>query len=513
MRRPPADEQNAARWLWKLLGIYTLCNTFAILHGCGYAVIAVLPALDPGYMRFLAGLALALSATSYAIVVPMLLAVVSPIRRALAGDESARELARRRALNLPVNLALISLSVWLLCGALMPITTAILRPAEDLMPAVRGALLAGVVGLTSSTFIFYMAELIARAHIVPVLLADGRVSQVSGVRPVTITLKVVILLLTTGVLPVAMLSLQSVLGAVDPAATLYLAASAIGFGGLQASAIRRSVSAPIEALAAQMARVKNADLEARTPVVSADQLGQLGEGFNDMVDGLSRAALVKDTFGRYLSPEIVDEILAGRVVLGGEVRVATVLMSDLRGFTPLSERMRPEDVVSLLNRYLDLMVDVVLQHGGTIDKFIGDAILAVWGVPLTRPDDAPQAVRAAVAMLERLDALNLERAAAGEAPLLVGIGLHTGPVVAGNIGSARRMEYTVIGDTVNTASRIEQVTKSVGARLLLSAETVAAAGDIVAVRALDPVSVKGKEKPLLLYEVTGPSRQAIAGQR
>jgi adenylate cyclase len=148
----------------------------------------------------------------------------------------------------------------------------------------------------------------------------------------------------------------------------------------------------------------------------------------------------------------------------------------------------------------------VVEEGGTVDKFIGDAVMASFGVPVAQSDAALRAVRAGLGMLERLAAWNVERARAGEPPIEIGIGVHSGDVVAGNIGSTKKMEYTVIGDTVNTSSRIEQLNKRLGTRLLVSAQTHTQVADAVEARALEPVMVAGKSRPVLVYEVTGLRR-------
>src|SRR5262249_17993837 len=153
-------------------------------------------------------------------------------------------------------------------------------------------------------------------------------------------------------------------------------------------------------------------------------------------------------FQRYFAPELAEEIAAleGEIRLGGIRRQAVVLFADIRGFTALSEALSPDEIASLLNEYFTEMVEIVFEHGGALDKFMGDAMMAIWGAPLTRPDDPDRAARAAVAMQRELLRLNEQWSARGRRPLAVGIGLHAGEVFAGNIGSDRRLEYTVIGD-------------------------------------------------------------------
>jgi adenylate cyclase len=190
-------------------------------------------------------------------------------------------------------------------------------------------------------------------------------------------------------------------------------------------------------------------------------------------------------------------------------QVCTVLFSDIRGFTSMSERMEPEAVVSFLNDYLQRMVDIVFDEGGIVDKFIGDAVMAVFGAPFPKPDDAVRAVRAGHRMLEELDRFNEDQAKIGGVNIRIGIGIHTGPVIAGNIGSDKKMEYTVIGDTVNIASRVESLCKEHSTEFIITQACYDATRRRIAVRPIGPVSVKGKENTLMIYEAL---RRTVAGQ-
>ncbi len=223
----------------------------------------------------------------------------------------------------------------------------------------------------------------------------------------------------------------------------------------------------------------------------------------DIVDERRRARRVRETFGRYLSDEVASALLdqpdAWR--LGGEKRSVTILMSDLRGFSNVSERLLPEVVVDILNTYLGTMADVIAAFNGTIDEFIGDAILVVFGAPLQRPDDAERAVACALAMQREMAVVNEAMAARGWPALEMGIGINTGEVVVGNIGSAKRAKYGVVGSHVNLTSRIESYT--VGGQVLISEGTRAAAGDGLALGRRMEVSTKGFAEPIALYEVEG----------
>ena len=218
-----------------------------------------------------------------------------------------------------------------------------------------------------------------------------------------------------------------------------------------------------------------------------------------------QTALLKTTFGRYVSPQILDHILdhPEKVRLGGERRDLTILFSDIRGFTSISEASEPEEVVEMLNEYLTRMVDILLKHGGTLDKFIGDAVMGFWNAPAADPDHARHAVACAVEMIEETARLRERWEGEGKASLRIGIGINTGEAVAGNIGSERVFGYTVIGDAVNLASRLESKNKDYVTEIIISESTLERMGDGFETVYLDDVKVKGKEKAVKIYEVKG----------
>ena len=212
---------------------------------------------------------------------------------------------------------------------------------------------------------------------------------------------------------------------------------------------------------------------------------------------------VKKLFSRYLSSQIVNELLKNPELLklGGKRTRATLLFSDIRGFTSMSASMPPEEVVSILNTYFDVMTRIVLKYDGMLDKYMGDGLMAAFGIPLPRKDDAERAVRAALEMQEALKSLNTHLKAKLPRPLQIGIGINTGEVIAGNIGSELHTEYTVIGDPVNVSSRLESLTKTLGATIVISAETCREVEDQFFMRDLGTHTLRGKSAPIRLYQV------------
>lgn len=215
---------------------------------------------------------------------------------------------------------------------------------------------------------------------------------------------------------------------------------------------------------------------------------------------------IKGMFSRYVSPKVVEELVKdpnAELKLGGNKQMVTVLFSDIRGFTTLSEELPPEAVVEKLNEYFQTWTDIIFKYDGTVDKFIGDAVMAIFGAPVAHPDDAKRALRAAWDMKAALEKLNERWKEQGRRTLTIGVGLNTGEAIVGNMGSHQAMGYTVIGDTVNLASRLESKTKDLGVFLLISETTYAAVKDLVEVEAFSDVTVKGKSKTLSVFAVRG----------
>jgi adenylate cyclase len=225
-------------------------------------------------------------------------------------------------------------------------------------------------------------------------------------------------------------------------------------------------------------------------------------GSLQILEDISSEKRIKSTMAKYMDPAITDQLLSsGDDLLGGKSQEATILFSDIRGFTTLTEELGAQGTVALLNEYFTIMVECISRQGGMLDKFIGDAIMAIFGTPLPHDDDPDRAIRAAIGMLTDLRGYNEQRATFGRKPIDMGVGLNTGHIVSGNIGSPKRMDYTVIGDGVNLASRLEGACKEYGARILVSEDTLTRARGTYRTREMDRVIVKGKTQPVAIYEV------------
>jgi len=264
-----------------------------------------------------------------------------------------------------------------------------------------------------------------------------------------------------------------------------------------------SLTWPIQQLALAARKIAEGDFQVHLHAKGHDEVAELSSTFNDMAKGLEERDRVKATFNKFHNKEIAEKLLSGEVKLGGERKRAVIFFSDVRGFTGMSESMEPEQVVELLNEYMTRMVAVIRAHGGIVDKYVGDAIMALWGVPLGGDNDTVRAVSACLAMRQELAVLNELRVARGHVPLKIGMGLNIGPVIAGNIGSDEKMEYTVIGDSVNLASRIESMTKEYGTDLLISRAVYDEVKDQFSFQACESAMVKGKSAAIEVFKVRG----------
>ncbi len=282
-------------------------------------------------------------------------------------------------------------------------------------------------------------------------------------------------------------------------ATMDVSASVVGAATIYYW-ISRALTRPIDRLDAGMRRVAEDDLAARLPVTSDDEIGRATSGFNQMVAGLEEREYLRDTFGKYVSESVAAAILgthhsSGRAL--DSTGVATLMFTDIEGFTGLSEQLSPTDLASILNTYLSTVVPAIERHGGVVNKFIGDGLFASFNMPLPLADHGAAAIRAAI---------DIERALAGTGfaggvRVRTRIGINTGPVIGLSIGTDKRLDYTLLGDAVNVASRVEQLNKRFGSLILATESTMRAAGDGFPSERLGETGVRGHEGDVVVYRI------------
>jgi len=262
-------------------------------------------------------------------------------------------------------------------------------------------------------------------------------------------------------------------------------------------------SRPIRKLQESAKALGTGDFDQRVQIKRNDEIGDLGSAFNEMAEGLSEREKIRETFGKYVTPEIRDEILSGSIPFDGERRMATLLFCDLRDFTPYVEGHSPEEVINGLRSYFTAMQKAISLNNGLVLQYVGDEIETVFAVPIWYEDHAQKAIMAALDMRTSLEELNRTRTAEGLTPFRHGIGIHTGEVLAGNTGSEDRLSYTLIGNTVNLTSRIEGLTKEFKCDILASEETVKRLTGSFNLKKEPPQMVKGYSKPITIYQVIG----------
>jgi adenylate cyclase len=277
----------------------------------------------------------------------------------------------------------------------------------------------------------------------------------------------------------------------------------VGLSILVAGLLSARVTRPLDELARTVTRIGKGDFEATPAVNSRDEFGIVARAIEDMTRGLRERETVKSAFARYVSQQVLDSVLDSGALplLQGARRRITVLFCDIRGFSTMTEQMRPEEVVQLLNEYFECMVEIVFRHKGTLDKFLGDGLMVIFGAPQEDPYQEENAISAAVEMQRQLNVLSQKWQLEGRDPIRVGIGIHSGTAIVGNIGSTRRMEYTAIGDTVNVAARLESATKELGTDILVSEYTYSAIRGSFSVCKLGPIHVKGRDEAVQVYAV------------
>ena len=445
-----------------------------------------------------------------------------PLLKFFAPDASGQpfspalqEKARRRSLNLPFIIALMNVAVYLFVPGCMVLSFYFLQetPAKTCLFIYFRAFM---IGLITASLSFFLVEDYSRKILVPRLFPEGRLAATPRTLKIPIARRIRALYGAGTLNPMILLVGTLIFTALEARGTpvpiehfvrdiliftLILCSIFVILAFRLNSLVQNSIKTPIEEMLSIVEKVKNGDFTQRMKVLSNDEIGMLGDAGNAMVAGLEEREKIRDTFGKYVTPQIRDEILSGRIPLHGERQIATLLFSDLRNFTSYVEANDPEEVIKSMREYFTAMQGAIRNYHGLVLQYVGDEIEAVFGVPLKTGDHADRAVRAALDMRKNLEELNKKRALIGKPPFKHGVGIHTGPVLAGNTGSDDRLSYALIGDTVNLASRIEGLTKALQWDILISRETISHLSSSFGLKEESPQNVKGFSKPITVYKV------------
>jgi adenylate cyclase len=415
------------------------------------------------------------------------------VERWLATDRPATEAERRLILRQPMEGVVTSAPFWLLAAVLF----AALNVGESATGGLAIGATAILGGATTCSLLYLFHERVFRPITARALEAGPPQHPVAPGVAGRLTMAWT---LGTGVPAlgvVAVTTVELVGGKLDEdvalGAALFLAALALTVGLAATRFAARSVADPVSAIRGALARVEGGDYEARVDVDDGSEVGLLQAGFNRMAAGLAERERIREAFGTYVDPEIAEHILREGTSLEGEEVEVTVMFLDIRDFTGLAERSSAREVVSTLNRLFEVLVPIIHAHGGHVDKFVGDGLLAVFGAPRRQQDHADQGLAAAIEIVERVEAEFGDQ-------LRIGVGLNSGSVVAGNIGGAGRLNFSVIGDVVNVAARVEAATRQTGDTILVAAPTRRALQrQAVQLEERPEVPLKGKREAVQLY--------------
>ena len=366
-------------------------------------------------------------------------------------------------------------------------------------------------GMTAWTLSYLAIEILNRTILLPKVFPEGHISRNGfSFRP-SFKHLMLFCFIVSSVFPVAILlssyiSVQINNGLEIHGGVIFVSILLMLISFIITHGLSRLILNPLKNLTEASKRIQNGDYKSRVGIVTSDELGALADSFNDMADSLAEKEFMRDTFGKIVDPEVRDYLMSGSgkeslgAALGGETREVTVLFCDIRSFTAMSEKMEASEVVQLLNKYFTTLGKCIAAHHGIINKYIGDAIMAIFGAPVKSENSARDAFLAALDMRKALVEVNEDFKKEGFPEVHFGIGIHTGPVFAGTIGAENRMEYTVIGDTVNTASRLESLCKTYTKDLILSEASAEKLGkESAGLSFVADAEIRGKSQPMKLY--------------
>ncbi len=428
--------------------------------------------------------------------------------------ESIQEKAQRRLLNEPFFLIGVDFFIWCAAAVIYPFVFWLHRADPYIMA--HAFFVSLYTGLITTTVAFFVFEFVLQRRIIPYFFPEGGIYKMSGTIRITIRTRLFALLFACNLVPFASLlnaaygsplaGIDSPEQALETLRVAILAQSLIFMvvGIWITFLVSGNLARPLREIIRVLKDVRHGRFEGFVRVTSNDEIGYTGDVINEMTVGLKERDFIKETFGKYVTAEIRDEILSGNVSLDGERKEVTVLFADLRNFTPMVAATPPKEMIRMLNDYFTEMEKAIHAHHGLILQFIGDEIEAVFGAPLYLSDHPAQAARAALTMNDRLAALNRRLVQEGSPTLRHGIGIHTGEVLAANIGSPERLSYALVGDTVNLASRLQGLTKQFETDIIISEQTRAHLDDTFSIQELPRTEVKGVAEPVGIFALSPP---------
>jgi len=507
----PGETDVSGRSLWRagllvVTAVITLVNltgVVAVMLG-GFFVVPLPPhaQIAPGHLVNVV-VAAAYVAVSTPIAAWVSTRGLSQLRDWLAEDRPATEAEQRLVLHCPRRLFAVQCVVWL-CGAAF---FGVLNGRQTWQVGAEVAIIVTITGMISAACAYLVTERLMRSVAVRAFAGapPDRLASSGVATRAVLAWAVGTGLPMAGLVAIGILDLTGDLRATP--AKLALSTVAIGGAGITVGLLAVSLAAratgdPVNSVRRALARVAGGELDVRAPVYDGTQIGQLQAGFNLMVTGLAERERLREALGTYVDPAVAEHILAEGTSLAGEEVEVTIMFLDIRDFTGFAERAPAAEVVASLNALFDRIVPIISAHGGHVDKFIGDGLLAVFGAPRRQPGHADAALAAAL----DIERILLRESVTAPPSLQVGIGLNSGTVVAGNVGGAGRFEFTVIGDAVNVAARAETATRQTGDTILLAQPTK----DLlrtsqVALTPREHITLKGKSGPVVLYAPSAPT--------
>jgi adenylate cyclase len=512
------DSDNRRRWGFVqrhgllLVGVSpVIANLIGSAFNIAYNHVQIQPLLSPAQLERFEACWQVFNVVVYPLavfcwVLPLLW--LRTTHRALLAGESVApqrlEKAQRYVVNLPWWILAVAGVSWLIC---IPVFPAALHSVPEQLEMnvvwhlITSFVVASLIAVTQS---FFAVELVSQKALFPVFFRTGNPADVPGALPLSLTARGMMWAVSAVISPVVSLVLLLLMPEASRATPMFgvaVGVVAIAFGMSTAWMLGKLVADPVRKLKRASMRVAEGNFDTRVNLMRADDFGPLIERFNLMVEGLKEKAHLQETFGCHVGHEAARLILQQGDGLVGSEQVVTVMFVDVRNFTEHSSRHTPQEVVEALNLFFSHAVELVEAQGGMVNKFLGDGFMALFGIGPNSDNHALRAIEAGRALLECLRGMCEQLQLAGWPDFQIGIGVNSGPAIVGSIGSPKRQEYTAIGDTVNVASRVEALTKTVGQMFLVTDATRRLLPQSVRLKALPPQAVKGKGQPLEIFAV------------